>query len=842
MRASAPLRWIPSLVLAGGLLVTSAAAYALHRANHERDLARFESAVASAQDRIQARLDAYVEVLLGVRGLFAANPSVEGSEFRSYVEQLDVPRRYPGILGVGFCPWISPGELDGVEAEMRGQGYAQFRVWPSPKGEELAPVIYLEPAGSVVASALGYDMASEPVRRGAMARARDTGLPAASGKVRLVRDLSLGGPIGFLIYVPIYRSPSAREVPGSRENLAGFVFSPLHIDHLLAGIFGSEREHRVTFDVYDGLSDAPEGLLHSSRFDDGGGAPYRPQFSKRLTFDVVGTPWTVAFSSTPVLDRASSERLVPYIWLAGALTSVLLFLITRSQLRARAEAEAQRNNLHSLFMQAPAAIAILRYPDLRYELSNPLNQEMASGRALVGKTVKEALPEFEAQGLLAVVERVATTGEPFLAKEFPVKLEGERDTGQVKYLNGICQPLRGPSGAIEGVMAFAYEVTDLVLARTRAEASEQNFRFLAETVPQLVWTSLPGGYFDYCNENWTTYTGIDLARMQGTGWTGALHPDDVERTLSRWARSQETGEPYESIFRFQRVEDGTYRWFISRALPLKDAEGRIVKWFGTCTDIDDEKLRDQERERLLEDLRQAVRIRDEFLSIAGHELRTPLTALQLQMQSLRRQIEKDGASAAPARAVDKLDKAIGHIGRLGSLVSQLLDVSRITSGKLVLDIEDVDVMALIAEVVERFQEQLSRVGCELSIRGPARLVGRWDRIRLDQVLTNLLANAIKYGPGKPIEIAVAEAPPDRAVISVRDYGIGIAAEDKARIFGRFERAVSERHYGGLGLGLWISRQIVETLGGSIAFESAPSVGTTFVVDLPVARPDREGYT
>jgi len=230
------------------------------------------------------------------------------------------------------------------------------------------------------------------------------------------------------------------------------------------------------------------------------------------------------------------------------------------------------------------------------------------------------------------------------------------------------------------------------------------------------------------------------------------------------------------------------------------------------------------------DAQAAVRLRDDFLSIAGHELRTPLTALQLQLQGLVRNAKKPVLPAA-ADLVDRLEKACGHVGRLERLISELLDVGRITTGRMAMHAEEMDLAALAREVVERFGDDSARAHAPITLAAPAPVVGRWDRLRVDQVLTNLVGNAIKYGAGKPIDVEIARHD-GRAVVRVRDRGIGIGAADQERIFGRFERAVSERHFGGLGLGLWIVRQIVEAHGGSITVRSAPGEETLFTVELP----------
>lgn len=234
-----------------------------------------------------------------------------------------------------------------------------------------------------------------------------------------------------------------------------------------------------------------------------------------------------------------------------------------------------------------------------------------------------------------------------------------------------------------------------------------------------------------------------------------------------------------------------------------------------------------ENARLFEDATRAVRARDEFLSIAGHELRTPLTALQLQIQSLRR----SEAAPDPRRAA-RIEKVAHHGARLSALVDELLDISQITAGHLELVPSEVDLVALCRSAIERDAAPLERAGCEVRVEAPARLVGRWDAGRLGQVVHNLLINAAKYAPGQPIDLRI-EAHEGEAHLVVRDRGMGIAAEDQARIFKRFERAVSTRHFGGFGVGLWIAREVVEAHGGRIEVESGTGRGATFTVRLPL---------
>jgi PAS domain S-box-containing protein len=241
---------------------------------------------------------------------------------------------------------------------------------------------------------------------------------------------------------------------------------------------------------------------------------------------------------------------------------------------------------------------------------------------------------------------------------------------------------------------------------------------------------------------------------------------------------------------------------------------------------------------LYREAQEAIRLRDEFLSVASHELYTPITSLMLSLEAML-PAARTGQALDPRAMHKLLDLSSRQGRRLIRLIGDLLDVSRIETGRLVLDLADVELGALVRDVVERLEPDLARSRCSLSVRASAPVTGRWDRSRVDQVVTNLLSNAMKFGSEKPIEISIgAEGGIARLVVT--DRGIGISPARQARVFQRFERAAPAAHYGGLGLGLYISRRIVEAHGGSIRVESEPVAGSTFTVELPCAGPPEVG--
>jgi signal transduction histidine kinase len=242
-----------------------------------------------------------------------------------------------------------------------------------------------------------------------------------------------------------------------------------------------------------------------------------------------------------------------------------------------------------------------------------------------------------------------------------------------------------------------------------------------------------------------------------------------------------------------------------------------------------EELERRVEERTAE-LEAAVRVREEFLSMASHELKTPLTSLQLQLGLVKSGVLAAGDTVA-RKLAPKMQTLERQVTRLNALNDSLLDVTALGSGMLRLELQPVDLVALVREVVERLEPDFARAGCEVRLEVEEELRGRWDPMRLEQVVVNLLSNAMKYGLGKPVSIRVQRRG-DSAALSVKDQGIGISSEAQERLFRKFERAVPSQHYGGLGLGLYISRTLVEAMQGTIQVDSQPGHGAIFTVSLP----------
>ncbi|WAS95750.1 sensor histidine kinase [Nannocystis punicea] len=282
------------------------------------------------------------------------------------------------------------------------------------------------------------------------------------------------------------------------------------------------------------------------------------------------------------------------------------------------------------------------------------------------------------------------------------------------------------------------------------------------------------------------------------------------------------------------LDDGLHT-YLSLKFPVADPAGRTCAICLISTDITTRVCAERERDRALLDERrsraaaeEAVRLRDEFLLVASHELRTPLTSLQLALERLTRQLRPDGSP--PVKRA--LEVCARQSRRMGGLVELLLDLGRVRAGRLELHRRRVDLGVLVEAVTGKLAEDLARSGCTWTLHVEEPVVGSWDGARLEQIVTGLLSNAVKFGEGRPIEIRVGRTD-DTALLTLTDQGIGISPEARDRIFERFGRAVPARHYGGLGLSLFIARAIVEAHGGRLEVASAPGRGSTFTVELPL---------
>ncbi|MEP6653277.1 MAG: PAS domain-containing sensor histidine kinase [Myxococcales bacterium] len=357
------------------------------------------------------------------------------------------------------------------------------------------------------------------------------------------------------------------------------------------------------------------------------------------------------------------------------------------------------------------------------------------------------------------------------------------------------------------------------------DETETRFRNMANASPVLLWMAGADGMCTFFNQTWLTFTGRTLEEEWGVGWAENVHYEDFERCMNTYVRAFNARTEFEMEYRLRRA-DGEYRWILDRGAPRHTLEGVFAGYIGSCVDITERRL-------LEAHLRNSVRARDEFLSVASHELGTPLTSLRLQVETFHRFMDRQPRDNALVPLVEARMTAIDdQVLRLTTLVKTLLDVSAIAQGSLPLSPEAIDLSDLVQRIVTRLGQIALKAACPVIVETPGPVHGVWDLGRTEQVVTNLLSNAFKYGAGKPVDIQVVEDG-SSARVRVVDRGIGIPLEKQTLIFERFERAAPISQYGGFGLGLWISRRAVEEMGGAIRVESQPGAGARFEIELPL---------
>ena len=382
----------------------------------------------------------------------------------------------------------------------------------------------------------------------------------------------------------------------------------------------------------------------------------------------------------------------------------------------------------------------------------------------------------------------------------------------------IEKQLREKNELLEKANAFAEklnnELEQRVTERTKELlTSREYFKFLADTIPVIVWTALPNGDLDYFNTQWYNYTGLNFEQSAGKGWQSVEHPDDLKKVLFAWNKSLVSGEPFKIEERKKSV-NGDYRWHIMNASPLKDDNGNIIRWFGVCADIEDQK-KDMER-------------KDEFISMASHELKTPVTTLKAYTEILL----MDAESHQNPGQQSMLEKMDIQIIKLTSLIGDLLDVSKSNSGQLYLDIEEIDFNQLVKEVVNVMQLTIKTHTIELNLSETKMVEG--DKNRLGQVITNLISNAAKYSPQSDKIIISTRSNSNEIKLCVRDFGIGIPLSQQPKLFSRFFR-VTKNTFPGLGLGLYICNEIIKRHSGRMDFKSDEGEGSTFCFYLPTKK-------
>ncbi|HXA94384.1 MAG TPA: CHASE domain-containing protein [Candidatus Dormibacteraeota bacterium] len=839
--------WPAYVVLACTLLLTFGAWRYAQRTVRADEQERFDRIVAVSREALDRRLDSYVQILLGVRALFAGSSAVERSEFKSYVVALGLEGRYQGIRGIGWAPRVPAAGRAQHEAVMRRQGVPGYEIHPPGERTEYVPAAFLEPAEAFPASAFGLDITSLPENLGAMARARDTGTPAMSERLPLLRD---DGGAGFVIFVPVYR---AGRTPGSvderRQALDGYVSASVRPDLLMAVLFGPALSEPVDLELYDGDVRSEDLLYDRDPTSGPAGAPRELNRTVRLEFG--GHRWTLHFATLAAFHSVP-DRLVP-VWVLGSglLISVLAFVITLLQTRALTAARR-------LGAEVQAAERRLRLANERFELaasavsSAIYDWDFRNGSVvwtqglteLSGYRLDEAAPTYEwwiehvhpddRERVHRQFESDAAVGRDFVA-EYRFRAKDGR------FLNLLDRGrfVLDPGGRPVRMVGSMIDISE----RKRGEAvlleSEARHRAVLESAMDAFVGMDRGGSITEFNPAAERMFGRPRADVLGRELASVIIPPAFREAhragLARYLATGQTALLGGRIEVTALRSDGTE--FPVELTVTRSGIADPPAFNAYIRDLTDQKRAEAARGSLEMQLQQAQKM-EAVGRLAGgvaHDFNNLLTVITGRAHMLLSRLRPGEPLHRDVELIQKTSQ------RAVALTSQLLAFSR----KQVVQPRVLELGPLVTELAPMLQRMIGE-DLELLVE-PVEGSGRVkvDPSQMQQVLMNLVVNARDAMPGggritvsiRDLEVDEATAlsqpnlpPGSYTTLVVRDTGTGMSAETAAHVFEPFFTTKDQGK--GTGLGLSTVYGIVEQSRGHIEVQSELGHGTTFTIHLP----------
>ncbi|MBX2906368.1 MAG: response regulator [Taibaiella sp.] len=483
---------------------------------------------------------------------------------------------------------------------------------------------------------------------------------------------------------------------------------------------------------------------------------------------------------------------------------------------------------YQLMMQAPALINVFIGPEHRFVLFHPKNKDILGNVDFTGLPLRDTLPELEWQGIFETFDKVYTTGESVEENERAVYVRGGNEEMQERYLNFVYKPWHDQNGNIMGVMNFAVDVTETVIARKKIEESEERFRLLAETLPQLIWTMDEEGEMVYASSRWREYTGID---PEPDNWEKIVHPNDLKTVNDAWEKSRRTLRPYRTEVRL-RNRNGKYRWFSGQGEPILKDNGEVDRWIGGFTDIHDQKEIEASLERLVAErtleLKRSNESLQQFAHVASHDLKEPVR----KIKTFSSRLQHEYGEALPEKGKLFLEKIHSATDRMYAMIEGVLNYSTI-------DAQDQHTTQVdLNEIIRNIEADL-----ELSMQQKKAIIVKDNlpsiegaSVLLYQLFYNLIGNSLKFASTERTPVINIRCSDDRdgkyAKIELSDNGIGFASEYSRKIFNTFSRLNPKDQYEGTGLGLALCKKIAERHNGSIQARGEEREGAIFTILLP----------
>ncbi|MEO4046266.1 CHASE domain-containing protein [Pseudomonas sp. CAU 1711] len=831
--------WIPLLVslllLVGLSLLVFWQWTILEGGSREAQERRFALAVDGIEIAVRERMHAYEMVLRGMSGLLAGSEEVSDAEWQRATDQLRLQEHYPGIQALAWARYLQAEQLPGFVARTHERGRKDFQTYPAGERERYLIVDFINPLDWRNRRVLGFDMYSEPTRRAAIDQARDGGEAMLTGPLRLKQESEKDVQTGVLLYLPVFRQDTPlSSVEERREALLGMVSGSFRMGDLMHGILGRNEQF--------GIELVDQAALEYPLLGQVGNGAHSPRFEARRELDIYGRTWVLRVVSTQTYEAAVSNSSLPLSLISGLLASLLLallvggFLLQRERVLAISERQGRQlresEARFRLVVEASPNAMVLVDGDGRIAMVNQQTELMFGyGRDdLLGAPVERLLPEALRHGHVGLRQAFYKAPE-HRRMGGNRELFGQHRDGQLIPLEVGLSPLR--VGGETLVQAVIIDISE-------RKAAEERFRLVVEASPNAIVLVDGRGHIAMVNRQSELMFGYGRDELLGAP-VERLLPESM-RALHPTLRDGFLKDPTPrrmggSRELFGQHRDGRLIPLEVGLSPLRSGDDVLVQ--AVIIDISERRAAEQRLREQAEQLALANRYKSEFLANMSHELRTPLNSILI----LSEQLKHNAAGNLSEKQVKHADIVYKAGNDLLQLINDVLDLAKIEAGRVQLKLEPVNLHDLLVELDSSLRPMAEIKGLRLITHlepGLPRLIHS-DRGRLQQILRNLLSNALKFTERGEVELSIERSPipldEDRETLQfvVRDSGIGIDPAQHERIFQAFQQidGSTSRRFGGTGLGLAITRQLVEVLGGSIALESSPGQGARFLVRLPV---------
>lgn len=812
----------PTITFILGLFITLFATYFVYSTAYEKEYIEFETATQSVLDKSTSYVDLHTGLLYAVRSFVLQNQDLTQEEFAAYVKEFPLGEIYGGLQSIGYSKMYTKAELSQLPENIP--------FTPNVEQSEHHVVLVAESPSSISHSDVGYDLFTDPIKKKAMERARDTGTVTISSILNLTRDVDGVVTPGFVLFLPVYSTSVVPPgVDTRRESLEGYVYISIQTNEFFMQAFESRPPEGASFTISDRSLQQEKNILFQWK----GENESHPKFRFSQTVSVLGADWFFEFSS-----RASSASMAnwwfsPMVLGVGLVLTYSLYLTTRYQVGARIRAEASEYELSESKRELEASEQRLKMlvegvKDYAIIMLSPKGQILSwnsGAHSMLDFTESEAIGQPYTMFFLEKKRRKNDNPELREAvQEGRVNFERNfiQKSGMTIWVSGVINALYDGRKKLRGFALIARDTTTRMLTENELQRSKALNEAILASLPAHLAVLDSSGNVLQSNKSWKSLMKQIHKEKPGL----ALY----EENLLDWWRYQiikansKIDQIVRGIIQVQKGRKKSYTsevgmtikgkqvWFLLQVKALQHTDDGVII---SLTDITIRKRLEKQK--------------DEFMSIASHELKTPITSVKSYAQVLKR-IFSDLKDKKSTALLDKMDVQLDKVTKL---INDLLDITKIESGILQFNNETFKFDLLVKEVVDLVQMSASKHTFEVHLNADYTVYG--DRDRIGQVISNLLTNAVKYSPEADTVVITTKKVGSAVECSVQDFGIGIPKEKQERLFEKFYRVTDmyPNTFHGMGLGLYIAKKIMMRSGGKILVKSKAGKGSTFTISLPI---------